>query len=244
MPLPATDFDPTETAIPWRVLSDAGFDVVFATPDGQPAQADDRMVSGRGLGIWRPVLRAAKAGRDAYAAMIESPAFKAPIAYDALDISAYRGLVLPGGHAPGMRPYLESEQVQSCVADMMAADKPVAAICHGVIALARSRQGDGRSVVEGRRLTALTKSMEMSAFQMTRLWLGNYYRTYPATVQAEVTAALGGSGVFETGPFALRRDTPEHLERGFVVRDRNLVTARWPGDAHRFAHAFVEMLRE
>ncbi len=32
MPLPARDFDPTETGVPWRVLTERGHDVVFATP--------------------------------------------------------------------------------------------------------------------------------------------------------------------------------------------------------------------
>ena len=36
MPLPACDFDPTEAAVSWQVLSAAGHDVVFATPSGQP----------------------------------------------------------------------------------------------------------------------------------------------------------------------------------------------------------------
>ena len=48
MPLPACDFDPTEVAVTWQVLSAAGHDVVFATPSGQPGQADDLMVTGRG----------------------------------------------------------------------------------------------------------------------------------------------------------------------------------------------------
>ena len=38
MPLPAADFDPTEVAVTWQVLSAAGHDVVFATPSGQPGR--------------------------------------------------------------------------------------------------------------------------------------------------------------------------------------------------------------
>ena len=32
IPLPHTDYDPSEVAVPWRVLSQAGHRVVFATP--------------------------------------------------------------------------------------------------------------------------------------------------------------------------------------------------------------------
>ena len=34
LPIPACDFDPTEVAVSWQVLSAAGHDVVFATPVG------------------------------------------------------------------------------------------------------------------------------------------------------------------------------------------------------------------
>ncbi len=52
MPLPATDFDPTEVAVTWQLLTAAGHSVVFATPSGQPGRADDIMVTGRGLDPW------------------------------------------------------------------------------------------------------------------------------------------------------------------------------------------------
>jgi hypothetical protein len=34
IPLPARDFDPSEAAVSWQVLSNAGHIVTFATPDG------------------------------------------------------------------------------------------------------------------------------------------------------------------------------------------------------------------
>ena len=34
--LPARDFDPSEAAVSWRVLADAGHAVSFATPTGAP----------------------------------------------------------------------------------------------------------------------------------------------------------------------------------------------------------------
>jgi hypothetical protein len=47
LPLPARDFDPSEAAVSWRVLVDAGHAVYFATPDGRAAMADDIMLTGR-----------------------------------------------------------------------------------------------------------------------------------------------------------------------------------------------------
>ena len=52
IPLPARDFDPSEAAVSWRVLIDAGHTIGFATPDGRPAAAADMMLTGRGLDPW------------------------------------------------------------------------------------------------------------------------------------------------------------------------------------------------
>ncbi len=241
MPLPAVDFDPSEGSIPWKVLTAAGHDVVFATPDGQPARCDDRMLTGRGLGPWRRILGARRDACAAYRELEEAPPFREPVRYAQLDGASFDALLLPGGHAPGMRVYLEALELQSAVARHMAAGRPLGAICHGVVLAARS-QRDGQSILAGRRTTALTRSMEMSAWRMTRLWLGDYYRTYPETVEDEVTRAVGAADRFMAGPFALLRDTPERLDRGFTVRDGNYLSARWPGDAYRFAHEFSAML--
>jgi hypothetical protein len=37
----------------------------------------------------------------------------------------------------------------------------------------------------------------------------------------------------------LRRDSDTDPSAGFVVRDGNYISARWPGDAHRFADALA-----
>jgi protease I len=84
MPLPSRDFDPSETGVPWRVLSGLGHRFVFATPTGDPGVADRLMVTGEGLGLLAPVLRADRNGRNAYEAMITSPEFQSPLRYDAI----------------------------------------------------------------------------------------------------------------------------------------------------------------
>jgi protease I len=241
MPLPAHDFDPTESAVPWRVLVDKAHDVVFATPDGAPAQADERMLTGKGLGPWARVLRADDRAVSLYREMANSDPFRRPMAYSDLDGLAFDVLLLPGGHAPRMRAYVESEALRRVVTRAMLEKKTVGAVCHGVLLLARA-QLNGASVLEGRKVTALLAKQELLAHNLTRLWLGDYYRTYPETVQTEVTRAVGPAGRFLDGPTPLLRDDPEHLERGYVVVDDNLVTARWPGDAWRFGHELATLM--
>jgi protease I len=240
--LPAQDFDPTEAGVAWQALTAGGHQVRFATPDGRPAHADERMLTGRGLGPLRPLLVADARGRAAHDAMAASAAFGAPLRWDEVAPGAFDGLVLPGGHAPGMRPYLESPVLQRLVSAAFADGRPVGAICHGVLLAARARGADGRSVLHGRATTALTRRQELLAWRLTRRRLGDYYRTYPVTVQEEVTAALARPEDFRAGPLPLRRDAPGGLGRGFTVRDGAYLSARWPGDAHRFGRELAALL--
>jgi protease I len=244
IPLAACDFDPTETAVPWRLLRAHGHQVVFATPEGRPGAADPKMVTGEGLGMLGPLLRADAAGRAAYAELTRSAEFARPISYGEIVAANFDALLLPGGHAPGMRPYLESARLQAIVAEFFERDAPVAAICHGVLLVARSRHREGKSVLYGRKTTALTKMMELTAWTLTRLYLGDYYRTYPVTVEDEVRAALAQGSDFIAGPMPIRRDSPDRPGIGFTERDGNYLSARWPGDAHRFGGEFAAMLRE
>jgi protease I len=244
-PLPAREFDPTESSIPWRTLIDAGHEVGFATPDGQVAAADPRILSGRGFALWRFFLRARPHARQTYAEMAASDAFLHPLRYDQIDPTTFDGVVLTGGHAPGMKPYLESPRLQALVAEYMQADKPVAAICHGVLIPARAQDPNtGRSVLYGRKTTALIRAQELSAFAMTAMWLGRYYRTYAPTVEDEVRSALASPDDFLSGTFLLGREGPDKRDYGFVVRDRNYLSARYYVDAYKFADALVQLLAE
>jgi protease I len=217
---------------------------VFATPGGRPGQADPKMVTGTGLGILAPFLKADANGRSAHDEMARSAEFNHPIPYAEIRPAEYAALLLPGGHAPGMRPYLESNLLQSTVAEFFVQAKPVGAICHGALLASRSRGAAGKSVLYGRKTTALLKTMELAAWALTCVHLGSYYRTYRITVEDEVRTALAGPDDFLSGPSALRRDSPSNLDLGFTVRDASYLSARWPGDAHRFARDFCMMLAE
>ena len=235
MPLPETDFDITEVALPWRLFRDAGLQVVFATPSGRGApRCDPLLIEGPIFGM----LGARPENLAHYRSLERDPAFCRPLAFAALEPEAYDALVLPGGHAPGMRPYLEDGVLQGVVARFSGLGRPIGAICHGTLVLARCRGPDGHSLIAGRTMTCLPAWMELSAWALTAWKLGRYYRTYDQTVQAEVKAALGRTGTLRIGPPHNRYDRP------FVVRDGNLVSARWPGDAQAFAAAVLELLGE
>jgi putative intracellular protease/amidase len=253
-PLPVRDFDPSEAAVSWKVLTRLGHRVSFATPAGEPSQADDIMLSGRGLDPWSRipglggvrlvglVLRANSDARSAYAEMTNDSAYRQPLRWEAARCEDFDGLLLAGGHrARGMRAYIDSPVLQALVAEFFHGARPVAAICHGVLLAARSTAASGASVLHGRRTTALLRGQELLAWRLTRARLGNYYRTYPTTVEDEVIGVLARAQDFEHGPTRFTRDSPGRLD-GFVVVDGRYVSSRWPGDAHTFAHAFASVL--
>ncbi|MHB8896772.1 MAG: type 1 glutamine amidotransferase domain-containing protein, partial [Candidatus Geothermincolia bacterium] len=135
--IPHTDFDPTETAVPWKVLTRAGYQVRFATPSGLTGRADERVLTGKGFGLLGTFFAAPRSSVEIYRELRDDESFRKPIRYDDINVEEIDGLILPGGHAPGMREYLESEALQQCAASFFARNKPVGAICHGVIVLAR-----------------------------------------------------------------------------------------------------------
>jgi putative intracellular protease/amidase len=276
--LPQRDFDPSEVAISWQLLRSAGHRVRFATADGRAAVADPLMLTGEGLDPWARLpglrrlkllgllLRARRGAREAYGRLLEDAEFRQPLTYAQLQVADFDGLLLPGGHwARGMRAYLENQVLQAFVGAFMASNKPLAAICHGVLLVSRSPGGEGRSALYGRKTTALTWAMEKSAWNLTRFygrfWEPDYYRTYreapgePAgymSVQAEVSRALASPADFLDVPkgapdylrktSGLHRDSPSDSRPAWVVCDGNYISARWPGDVHTFARRFIALL--
>lgn len=241
IPLPDRDFDVTEVAVPWWRLTQAGHRVVFATEAGRTPAADPLLLSGVLFGQ----LGAAPEPKRFYRALLDDASFQRPLSWNELVPTEMDALLLPGGHAAGMRQYLGSHALQARVASFWRLGRPVAAICHGVLVLARSRDPEnGRPVLATARTTCLPKYMERTAHLLTSWKLGDYYRTYPAYVEDEVKEALQDPArQFVRGPLSLvRRGTASDHRAAFVVEDGRYVSARWPGDAYLFAERLLARL--
>jgi len=261
MPLPSRDFDPTEVSVSWKVMIDAGLKVGFATVDGQRGYCDSRMISGEGLDPWGwiPLLKKIR---------LFGLLLRANRAARTDD-----GMLLAGGHASGMKQYLEDQTLQGFVADFFdhvdakGQNKPVAAVCHGVILAARSKSKiTHKSVLYGKKTTALTWALEKSAWHLTkyfaRFWDPTYYRTYIESkgessgywsVESEVKRALKSDADFQDVPKSaddyrlktsgIARDSLNDGRAAWVVVDGNYISARWPGDVHTMAKQFVDKMK-
>jgi len=242
MILPNEDFDPTEAGVPWRVLKDAGHAVYFATGNGTPAKCDQSTLNGTGLTGMLKSLAAKPENADIYRQMAADDSFQNPLAWADVKASDYDGLILPGGHAPGMKPYLESQDVFAICRNFFERSAPVASVCHGVLALARAKDADGRSLLYGYTVTGLNNFQENIAYKMTKKTFGTHYQTYPTSVQDEVSAVLKSPKNFKPGPMLPAFGSAKRPNKGFTVKHKNLISARWPGDVYKLAHGFADML--
>jgi len=243
MPLPSKDFDPTEAGVTFFQLSMHGHEVIIATPNSNVAIPDQLMLTGKQLGLLKNSLMADKNGRSACHYMQNSKSFNQPISYDQINVENFDAIILPGGHDKGMREYLESKLLQQKVLEFHQQKKLIAAICHGVVVLARTKDTDGKSILFKRKVTALLKKQELIAYNLTKWYLGDYYLTYPTTVEEEIISQLENKKQFISGlkndswleVALLKRDQLNKYTNSLVVEDEHILTARWPGDAHLFS---------
>jgi len=258
--------DPTEAAIPYKIFTEAGFDVHFATEHGKSPRCDSRML----YGIVGALLGANRDAKAAYHAMIASESDVAgsvskPHAWTSPDFSLaeYDLVFLPGGHDKGVRQIIDSSRMHDLLADYfpttrrskpgstvpggMSTKRTVAAICHGVQVLAftpsnttDSSGKSSKSIIHDAKTTALPAFMEESIFWLTRLFLGDYYKTYgygSKSVQHFVEDGLDDPqkqfvNSLGTAPFIVEDET------------YNYVTGRFPPDAWMLAQRAVEMVKE
>jgi len=173
-----------ETAIPWRVFKESGFEVAFATEQGKMAVCDDKMLSG-----WTGALLGAnKQAKRAYQSMSTTDdSYKQPLSFKdpSFSLANFDLVFLPGGHEKGVRQIIDSPAVHQHLASYFPktqkpSQKSLAAICHGVQVLATASLPDGKSVMHDAKTTALPAIMEQGIYHATKLFLGDYYKTYGA----------------------------------------------------------------
>lgn len=119
--------------------------------------------------------------------MALTPEFLHPISWSSAGFSldTYNLIFLPGGHEKGVRQLIDSPIIHKHLASYFPktskpSKKAVAAVCHGVMVLSESLGADGQSIIHDCETTALPERFEQAAFWGTRLFLGDYYKTYGA----------------------------------------------------------------
>lgn len=119
--------------------------------------------------------------------MATTPDYQHPISWSDKDFSLEKFdlVFLPGGHQSGVRQLIDSDVIHKQLLEYFPNTKKgkgngkcVAAICHGVMVLSETLDGSGKSVLKDVTTTALPGGFESVAFWGTRVFLGDYYKTY------------------------------------------------------------------
>nr|WP_315846047.1 type 1 glutamine amidotransferase domain-containing protein [uncultured Achromobacter sp.] len=206
-----TGFWLEEFAAPYYAFVDAGAAVTLASPKGgQPPldpKSDDPDAQTDATRRFR---------QDADAQRVLASTLRLA------DVQAadYDAVFYPGGHGP-LWDLAEDTKSVGLIETMLAAGKPVSAVCHAPGVLRHAKTADGKPLVQGRQVTGFSNAEE-AAVQLTDV--------VPFLVEDELTR-LGG--LYSSGP-----DWQPH-----VVSDGLLVTGQNPASSVGVAEALLERLK-
>lgn len=145
-----TGFWLEEFAAPYYVFKDAGADITLASPRGGQPPVDPNSTQEDAL---TDDTRRFEADAEAKAqlAATERLADVDPADFDAV--------FYPGGHGP-LWDLTDNADSRRLIEAFVAADKPVAAVCHAPTVLLHVRGADGEPLLKGRRVTGFANSEE------------------------------------------------------------------------------------
>ena len=145
-----TGFWLEEFAAPYYVFRDAGATITLASPKGGQPPLD-------------PKSDAPDAQTDAtkrFKGDLEANAqLAATHKLSDIDIAQYDAVFYPGGHGPMWDLANDSASI-ALIQNALAADKPVAAVCHAPAALKNVKNADGTPLVQGKTVTGFSNSEE------------------------------------------------------------------------------------
>ena len=186
----------------WLAFTEAGYEVTVASPDGGrcelDALSDPRDESG--YSAW-DVITMGFVSTPSLRALVE----ETPRLAD-LDPAGYDALVVVGGQSP-MFTFRENEPLQAAIRTFYEAEKPTAALCHGVSALIDVRLSDGSSLIDGKTMTGFSNDEEDVADELVG--------TQVMPWRIEDAARERGANYVQGG-----------LWKPFAVRDGRLITGQ------------------
>jgi putative intracellular protease/amidase len=205
-----TGFWLEELAAPYYVFKEAGYEITLASPNGGQPPLDPKSSE---PGFQTDATRRFEADAEANKALANTVTL-ADVSADDFDTVFY-----PGGHGP-LWDLAESKESSDLLESFIAANKPVALVCHAPGALRHVKTAEGRPLVEGRKVTGFANTEE-AAVGLTEV--------VPFLVEDELKAK---GGIYSSGP-----------DWGsYVVQDGLLITGQNPGSSTAAARRLVERL--
>jgi putative intracellular protease/amidase len=202
---------------PWYEFAEAGYEVTLASPDGGKVEIDFLSDPDDDSGYSREdVLSRGFLHTPELTAMFEDTRRLAD-----LDLDAFDAIVVCGGQGP-MYQFREHADLQRAIADFHAAEKPTAAMCHGVSALIDVRV-NGSYLIDGKTITGFANVEEDAADHAA----GKQVQPW----RIEDAARERGANYVEGG-----------LWKAYAVRDGRLITGQQQFSGKKLAELVIEAL--
>ncbi|MFJ9250595.1 type 1 glutamine amidotransferase domain-containing protein [Streptomyces sp. NPDC101776] len=209
----ATGYWAEEFAAPYKAITEAGHDVVVATPNGVTPNVD--MMS----------LRPSMAGGEQAALDLEeiirsAEVMRRPLQLSDVRLEDYDAVYLPGGHGP-MSDLAWDADAGRILTTQLASGKPLAIVCHAPASILATRI-HGKSPFTGYRITCFTDEEEEGVGLASRA---------PWLLETELKEKIGVE--FSRG----------EIWKPYMVEDRNLITGQNPASAAVLAERLLVLLK-
>jgi putative intracellular protease/amidase len=207
-----TGFWLEEFAAPYYVFKDAGARITLASPKGGQPPLDPKSDD---ADAQTAATKRFKQDQEAQQALANTVLLSS-VSHEEFDAVFY-----PGGHGP-LWDLSEDQDSLTMIQSAYAAGKPIALVCHAPGVLRHAKLHNGRSLVEGKRVTGFTNSEE-EAVQLTKV--------VPFLVEDSLKK---GGGQFSKGPDW----------SSYVQVDGNLITGQNPASSEEAARATLKLLQQ
>lgn len=228
-----------ETVVPVMAMIAAGYDIVFATPDGTKPHIDELSDSAEHFDGDEIAHANAQTFYAQHPSMNQVHTLRSVIDSG---LDAYSGVFVPGGHAPAV-DLMQDADTGVILRHFHDVGKPTALLCHGPVALiaAMPRARELRAALIGGDQASATewaKGWPYAGYTMT-VFSGSEEKTAEATLlhgklyfdMPEALRAVGGEVTTNSADFEPN-----------VVVDRELITGQNPRSDHQIAAKLIQAL--
>jgi putative intracellular protease/amidase len=205
-----TGFWLEELASPYYTFKDAGAEIVLASPKGGQPPLDPKSDEPSNQTDLTKRFEADEAAKAQLATTLR---------LDSVNEADFDTVFYPGGHGP-MWDLAEDQNSVKLIESFLAANKPVALVCHPPGALRHVRKPDGTPLVEGKNVAGFTNSEE-ATMGLTDV--------VPFLVEDELKAK---GALYSKGPDL----------KPYIVSDGLLITGQNPASSGPAAKALIEQL--
>jgi len=207
-----TGFWLEELAAPYYAFKDAGAEITLASPKGGNPPLDPKSNE---PDFQTELTHRFEADEEAQAQLAST------VRLDSITASDFDTIFYPGGHGP-LWDLAEDKHSVSLIEAFIAADKPVALVCHAPGVLRHVKTSSGRPLVEGKKVTGFANSEEEGV---------GLTNVVPFLVEDELIAK---GGLYSKG----------EDWGSYVVQDGLLITGQNPGSSAATAAQLLKQFAE